>query len=200
MKTIFASSISFLLLSSSFWNNVSYAATTEENPNCATPLGPFEYPADLVRPSMIWVEGFASRLHAQNIQKYETPIAVWQTWRIDQLMWNCIAAFHPEALSAITKERPEYVGDDGYFDSHTRALCIMHGMNKLIPELVPISQMEIETFLDSVGLCNEQLGHEEAVDMHDGGDKSPRVIGTLVADEIINDMMTDGVSSSSRDS
>ena len=144
MKTFFASSISFLLLSSSFWNNVSYAATTEENPNCATPLGPFEYPADLVRPSMIWVEGFASRLHAQNIQKYETPIAVWQTWRIDQLMWNCIAAFHPEALSAITKERPEYVGDDGYFDSHTRALCIMHGMK--FPSWCPFRKWRLKPF------------------------------------------------------
>jgi len=57
-------------------------------------------------PPEMWVEGFDSRLHAQNIQKYETSIQVWQTWRLDQTMWNCIAHYHSTAPNAITKEEP----------------------------------------------------------------------------------------------
>jgi hypothetical protein len=45
----------------------------------------FAYPADMPRPPMMWVEGFASRLHGGPIQMYETPIQVWQTWRLDQV-------------------------------------------------------------------------------------------------------------------
>jgi hypothetical protein len=37
------------------------------------------------RPPQMWVEGFAARLHAGPIQEYETPIQVWQTWRLDQV-------------------------------------------------------------------------------------------------------------------
>ena len=66
----------------------------------------FKYPKDMPPPPEMWVEGFASRLHAQNIQKYETPIQVWQTWRLDQMMWNCVAHYHPTALHAITKSAP----------------------------------------------------------------------------------------------
>jgi len=43
----------------------------------------------------------------QNIQKYETPIQVWQTWGLAQTMWNCIAYYHPTALNAITKADPD---------------------------------------------------------------------------------------------
>jgi hypothetical protein len=45
----------------------------------------FFYPKDMPRPPQMWVEGFAARLHAGPIQKYETPIQVWQTWRLDQV-------------------------------------------------------------------------------------------------------------------
>jgi hypothetical protein len=45
----------------------------------------FFYPNDMPRPPQMWVEGFAARLHAGPIQKYETPIQVWQTWRLDQV-------------------------------------------------------------------------------------------------------------------
>jgi hypothetical protein len=47
--------------------------------------GDFFYPKDMPRPPQMWVEGFAARLHAGPIQKYETPIQVWQTWRLDQV-------------------------------------------------------------------------------------------------------------------
>lgn len=45
----------------------------------------FAYPDNMPRPPMMWIEGFASRLHAGPIQRYETPIQVWQTWRLDQV-------------------------------------------------------------------------------------------------------------------
>jgi hypothetical protein len=55
-----------------------------KNPTPSPPAAdPFDYPEDMPPPPEMWVEGFASRLHAQNIQKYETPIQVWQTWRLD---------------------------------------------------------------------------------------------------------------------
>ena len=36
----------------------------------------FKYPKGLPDPPMMWVEGFASRLHAKDVQKFETPIQV----------------------------------------------------------------------------------------------------------------------------
>lgn len=152
----------------------------------------FEYPANLVPPPLIWVEGFASKLHAQNIQKYETPIQVWQTWRIDQLMWNCIAAYHPNALDAVTKAEPTYKGDPDHFDSETRSLCIMHGMNKLVPDLIPISADIIHSFLDEVGLCSDVLSDMDVAAAVEDGIKTPRIIGSLVAKNIIQNMQEDG--------
>jgi hypothetical protein len=64
----------------------------------------FKYPDDMPPPPEMWVEGFDSRLHAQNIQKYETPIQVWQIWRLDQTMWNCIAHYHTTALNALPSQ------------------------------------------------------------------------------------------------
>lgn len=160
-------------------------------PNKPTCNNGFDYPAALVPPSQIWVEGFASRLHAKNIQKYETPVQVWQTWRIDQLMWNCISVYHPTALDALTKARPLFSSDE-HQDSETRALCIMHGMNKLIPDLVPISADEISTFLTDVGLCADIMSEGDAKTAYEGGDRTPKVLGTIVASHIITDMQNDG--------
>ena len=56
------------------------------NPTTSPPAAdPFDYPEDMPPPppEMWLVEGIACRLHDQNIQKYETPIQVWQTWRLD---------------------------------------------------------------------------------------------------------------------
>jgi len=100
----------------------------------------FKYPKDMPPPPEMWVEGFASRLHAQNIQKYETPIQVWQTWRLDQMMWNCVAHYHPTALHAITKSAPVPRVPEEYHTSEARALCMIHAVNKLVPELIPMSK------------------------------------------------------------
>jgi hypothetical protein len=153
----------------------------------------FKYPKNMPPPPEMWVEGFASRLHAQNIQKYETPIQVWQTWRLDQTMWNCIAHYHPTALNAITKEHPMPRVPEQYHTSEARALCMIHAINKLVPELVPISADTISAWLDDLGLDSTIMGSGEASRLaFEEGNPTPRVIGSLVATEIIGDMYTDG--------
>lgn len=152
----------------------------------------FEYPENMPPPPQMWVEGFASRLHAQNIQKYETPIQVWQTWRLDQTMWNCIAHYHPTALNAITKADPSPRLPSKYHTSEARALCMIYAVNKLIPDLVPISADYISGWLDELGLDSSIMDDAEATDLAMDGNPTPRVIGSLVAGEVIQDMYNDG--------
>jgi hypothetical protein len=153
----------------------------------------FKYPDDMPPPPEMWVEGFASRLHAQNIQKYETPIQVWQTWRLDQTMWNCIAHYHATALNAITKSDPVPRVHEKYHTSEARALCMIHAVNKLIPELVPISADLISDWLDDLGLDSSIMSDEDAVELATvDGNPTPRVIGSLVALQVIQDMQDDG--------
>ena len=47
-----------------------------ESHTIPVPNDPFYYPKDMPPPPEMWIEGFASRLHAQDIQRYETPIQV----------------------------------------------------------------------------------------------------------------------------
>mmetsp|Transcript_12974 Transcript_12974/g.31623 ORF Transcript_12974/g.31623 Transcript_12974/m.31623 type:complete len:547 (+) Transcript_12974:209-1849(+) len=169
----------------------------KENSNNPKNLGnpnenDFNYPAGMPPPPEMWVEGFASRLHAQNIQKYETPIQVWQTWRLDQTMWNCIAHYHPTALNAITKADPMPRVPGMYHTSEARALCMIHAINKLIPDLVPISAATISGWLDDLGLDSSIMDDSDAKQSAMNGNPSPRVIGSLVAAEVIQDMYTDG--------
>ena len=152
----------------------------------------FEYPEDMPPPPEMWVEGFASRLHAQNIQEYETPMQVWQTWRLDQTMWNCIAHYHPTALNAITKADPEPRVPSDYHKSEARALCMIYAVNKLIPDLVPTSASTISSWLDDLGLDSSIMTDADAAQLAMDGNPSPRVIGSIVAAEIIQDMYTDG--------
>ena len=153
----------------------------------------FKYPNAMPPPPQMWVEGFASRLHAQNIQKYETPIQVWQTWRLDQTMWNCIAHYHPTALNAITKDNPVPRVSEEYHSSEARALCMIHAVNKLIPELVPISAELVSGWLNELGLDPSIMSDDNATRLaiHEGN-PTPRVIGSLVAAEVIKDMQVDG--------
>jgi hypothetical protein len=165
-----------------------------KNPTPSPPAAdPFDYPEDMPPPPEMWVEGFASRLHAQNIQKYETPIQVWQTWRLDQTMWNCIAHYHPTALNAITKADPMPRAPEMYHTSEARALCMIHAVNKLVPELVPISAETISTWLDDLGLDSSIMSDADALQLATvDGNPSPRVIGSLVAAQVIQDMSSDG--------
>ena len=152
----------------------------------------FIYPKKLPPPPELWIEGFASRLQAKNIQKYETPIQVWQVWRLDQVMWNCIAHYHPTALHAITKQAPTVRAPEKYHTSEARALCMIHAINKVIPELVPISTDEITGWLDEVGMDSSIMTDEEALQLASEGNPSPKVIGSLVAYEVCQDMLIDG--------
>lgn len=153
----------------------------------------FKYPSKMPPPPQMWVEGFASRLHAQNIQKYETPIQVWQTWRLDQIMWNCIASYHPTALNAITKENPILRAPPQHQTSEARALCMIYAVNKLVPELIPISADTISSWLDDLGLDSTIMSDELATIAVEGdGVFTPREMGSYLAAQVIEDMQTDG--------
>lgn len=151
----------------------------------------FEYPSLLPPPAQMWVEGFASRLHAQDIQKYETPIQVLQTWRLDQAYWNCIARYHPTALDAISKEAPVRAPAE-HHNSEARALCALFAVNKLIPHLVPSAAKLISSWVESVGLKANIMADDDAYKALDANNFSPRVVGSVVAAEMIRDMQNDG--------
>ena len=108
-------------------------------------------------------------------------------------MWNCIAHYHPDALNAITKADPIPRAPEIYHTSEACALCMIHAVNKLIPDLVPISADYIHSWLDELGLdssvMTDAMAQEQAINDEN---ISPRVIGSLVAAEIIQDMYTDG--------
>lgn len=108
-------------------------------------------------------------------------------------MWNCIAHYHPTALNAITKADPSPRVPEMYHTSEARALCMIHAVNKIIPDLVPISADYIHSWLNDLGLdssiMSDAMAQEKAIN---DSDPSPRVIGSLVAAEIIQDMYTDG--------
>ena len=152
----------------------------------------FDYPKNMPRPPMLWVEGFASRLHAQEIYGTETPVAVWQTQRLDQAMWNCIARYHPDALDALTKAAPSERAPEEYHTSEARALCMVHAVNALMTDLVPQSADMIASWLDDMGLESSYMDHATARSMASGGDPTPRVLGTVVAADILDHMQTDG--------
>jgi len=153
----------------------------------------FEYPADMPSPPMMWIEGFASRLHTKDIQRFEGPIQVWMTRRIDQTLWNCIAHYHPTALDAITKEAPwPRIIYPEYHTSETRALCMIFAMNKLVPEILPTSAGVMSSWLDDLGIDSTIMSDTEATRLTTLGYQTPRVIGSYVAAEVIKDLDTDG--------
>ena len=67
----------------------------------------------------------------------ETPIQVYQTMRLDQIMWNCIAAYHVTAMdatsniSAMTRP-PATSATVAYHTSQNRILCSTHAINGLL--------------------------------------------------------------------
>jgi len=70
---------------------------------------------------------------------------------------------------------------------------MIHAINKLVPELVPISAKTISTWLDDLGLDSTIMSDADAVILGTlEGNPSPRVIGSLVAAEVIQDMSIDG--------
>jgi hypothetical protein len=77
-------------------------------------------------------------------------------------MWNCIAHYHPTALNAITKADPTPRAPEMYHTSEARALCMIHAVNKLVPELVPISAETISTWLDDLGLDSSIMSERTA--------------------------------------
>ena len=157
------------------------------------PLDPFDYPAKLPPPPEMFVEGFIIRLVKQ-ISRYETPIQIWLAHRIDETCWNCIAHYHPTALNAITKVDPVPRAPLEYHTSEARALCMTFALNKLVPEILPSAAELFSDWLDEVGLDSSILSDADAKDRAEGveGDRSPHVIGSLVAAEMLQDIESDG--------
>lgn len=182
--SVFGLSLMFLAFTDAEGSSADEEAKPDSNP--------FFYPKDMPRPPQMWIEGFASRLHAGPIQKYETPIQVWQTWRLDQAMWNCVAAYHPTALDALTKTRPVVSTPSTAHTSEARALCMIFAVNKLVPDLVPIANDTISAWLDEIGLESRILSNKEARSLAGAGSAAPRVIGSIVAAAILDDMLVDG--------
>lgn len=89
---------------------------------------------------------------------------VWQTWRVDQTMWNCVARYHPTALDAITKNDPSTRAPEEYHTSEARALCIVYAINKLVPELVPSAVDLVSAWLVELGLDASIMTDDDAQD------------------------------------
>jgi hypothetical protein len=111
---------------------------------------------------------------------------------LDQTMWNCIAAYHDTTLDALTKERPLYPAPLEYHTSEARALCMIHAVNKLVPDLVTNSVVIISEWVDSLGLDASIISNEQAEQMAMDGNITPRVLGSFVAAKILDDMKIDG--------
>lgn len=153
----------------------------------------YVYPANLVRPPKVWIEFVVPVLHGNKIQGYETPIAVYQTMRIDQVMWNCVAAFDDNALNVLTFERPLYVGDSDRYDSESRALCMLHAVNKLLAGgLVPDAVDLFQEKMEEVGLDTRVPGNRKAIKRVEQGKNTPKAIGHYLAAEILAVMKQDG--------
>jgi hypothetical protein len=143
-------------------------------------------------PPELWIEGVASRLHGQEIYTTETPIAVWQTHRIDQAMWNCISRYHGELNDALTKAAPSVRADAMYHTSEARAMCSVFALNKIMPELVPASAKMIAMWLEEMGMDSSIMSDEDARAMAMDGNPSPKVLGSVVAADILDSMKMDG--------
>lgn len=121
---------------------------------------------------------------------------MYQTWRIDQAQWACIAHYSAQLLDPLTKAAPAPRADPAHHNSEARALCSVHAINKLIDHLVPIAAADIHAWVDSLPLP-APLSDADTTTALAGGDTTPHVIGSLVAMNIIADMATDGLFHSS---
>lgn len=152
----------------------------------------FNYPINMPSPPDMLLGGIIPKL-IPDILKHETPIQIWMTNRIDQVNWNCVASYHPTALNAVTKSAPAIRAPREYHTSESRALCMIHAVNKLVPELIPISSQIIHDWLLELNLDSSILSDSDAERLAlVEGDFTPRVIGSLLASEIISDMQHDG--------
>jgi hypothetical protein len=154
--------------------------------------GGYEYPEKLVHPSNFWLGFVAPALHGTTVQLYETPIAVYQTMRLDQIMWNCIAAYHTTALDSITLARPSHANREPDAAKHTsqnRVLCSAHAINGLLqgglnPDAVDVfaGQMKDQQLDNSVPTDAELRTSSTA----------PYYVGHRLANEMLAVMRRDG--------
>lgn len=154
----------------------------------------YVYPDTLYRPPRIWYEFIAAELHADKIQGYETPIAVYQTMRVDHVMWNCVAAFDDKAVSTINFKRPKIVGHKSAHNSEARALCMVHAVNKLISDgLIPDAAPQFQEKMARAGLDPSYPSDRQARKIVKRGDRTPRAIGHYLAAQMLKVMRKDGL-------
>jgi hypothetical protein len=173
-------------------NNVFGGPVKETCCNSCRFMTGFVYPEGLPKPAEIFFEGIITRVGGEVI-RHETPIQLWLTHNMDETAWNCIAHYHPTALDAITKTDPVPRVEKGYHTSKARALCILHALNKLLPEILPTGAGYFKSWLDGVGLDTSIMSDEEARNLAiTSNDPTPRVIGSLVAANMHDYIKEDG--------
>uniref|UniRef100_A0A7S1ZRM1 Vanadium-dependent haloperoxidase NapH1-like second helical-bundle domain-containing protein n=1 Tax=Trieres chinensis TaxID=1514140 RepID=A0A7S1ZRM1_TRICV len=161
---------------------------------CPANTEPYYYPYELVRPPNFWIEGVVPILHGNTIQGYETPIAVFQTMIVDQLMWECVAAYDDEAVSVIDFERPPFVGPENHHDSEARALCMVHAINKVLDGgLVPDAAPMWVDYVDSLCLDSTVPSDDDALAaVQDDGMDTPYAIGHNIGRYFLDKMRNSG--------
>ena len=135
-------------------------------------------------------------LHGTNVQRYETPIAVYQTMRLDQIMWNCIAAYHATALDAISNisamtRPPVTSATAAYHTSQNRVLCSAHAINGLL--VAGLNVLAAEPFQAQMTTAGLATTVPTAAEMDAAsGSEAPFWIGHRLAAAMIVTMRTDG--------
>jgi len=157
-----------------------------------------EYPpaTKFVVPSDFWLGFVVPVLHASTVQEYETPIAVYQTMRLDQIMWNCIAAYHATAMDATSPitgmTRPSAtVATVAYHTSQMRVLCSAHAINGLLVAGLNINAVApFQKRMDMAGLDTTVPTADEMTTA--SASVSPYWIGHRLAAAMITKMKMDG--------
>lgn len=157
-----------------------------------------EYPpaSQFVIPSDFWIGFMAPELHASTVQEYETPIAVYQTKLLDQIMWNCIAAYHTSALSSTSPitamTRP--VATSATLDFHTsqnRVLCSAHAINSLL--VGGLNVRAVTGYQMRMGKAGLDTTVPSAAEMATASSsEAPYWIGHRLAADMLAIMRTDG--------
>ena len=165
--------------------------------SCTMPMDDYDYTTleanGLVRPPKFWIEGVVPFLHGNKIQGYETPIAVYQTMIIDQIMWECVAAYDTNAVSVLTFERPPYIGHMDHHDSEARTICMVHAINHVLQGgLVPDAAMDFSNYVDSLCLDSTIPNEDDLAAAVEAGENDPYCIGHAIGTYFLDSMRESG--------
>ena len=119
-----------------------------------------------------------------------------QTMRLDQIMWNCIAAYHATALNAISNisamtRPPVTSATAAYHTSQNRVLCSAHAINGLL--VAGLNVLAAGPFQAQMTTAGLETTVPTAAEMDAAsGSEAPFWIGHQLAAAMIVTMRTDG--------